>query len=225
MIGLIQTTKLVLRNHNKIDTNGIFVLGHSLGGMLIPRIAKAEAGIAGFLSLAGSTRPLEDLALEQTKYILSLGGELTDDENKMIQELEEQVTRVKSPDLNLSTPAEDLPLGVPASYWLDLRGYDPATEVKDVGKPMLILQGERDYQVTMVDFVTVFASQSTETPHPATRRRWQVSRRSRRPHQSPFRSPGSRRPACTPSPRHPESDLSMAASRPRLVARKTIGMP
>lgn len=142
----------VLKNHDKIDRNRIFVLGHSLGGMLIPRIAKAEAGIAGFISLAGSTRPLEDLLLEQTKYILSLDGELTEDEKKKIQELEEQVARVKSPDLTRSTPAEDSPLGAPASYWLDLRGYDPATEVKDVGKPILILQGERDYQVTMEDF-------------------------------------------------------------------------
>ncbi|MGH9411173.1 MAG: hypothetical protein ACRD1V_17155, partial [Vicinamibacterales bacterium] len=40
----------------------------------------------------------------------------------------------------------------PASYWLDLRGYDPPTAAKAVKQPMLILQGERDYQVTMDDF-------------------------------------------------------------------------
>jgi len=143
----------LLKKHDRIDSNRIFVLGHSLGGMLLPRIAKAESGIAGFISLAGSTRPLEDLALEQTKYILSLDGELTDDEKAKIQELEEQVARVKSPDLTQSTPAKDFPLGIPASYWLDLRDYDPAKEAKSVRKPMLVLQGERDYQVTMEDFV------------------------------------------------------------------------
>lgn len=42
--------------------------------------------------------------------------------------------------------------GVPASYWLDLRGYDPAESAKTLKQPMLILQGERDYQVTMEDF-------------------------------------------------------------------------
>lgn len=142
----------VLKNHTKIDADRIFVLGHSLGGMLIPRIAEAEEGIAGFISLAGSTRPLENLALEQTKYILSLDGELTDDEKAKLQELEEQVARVKSSDLTPSTPAKDFPLGIPASYWLDLRGYDPAEEAKNLRKPLLILQGERDYQVTMEDF-------------------------------------------------------------------------
>ncbi len=39
----------------------------------------------------------------------------------------------------------------PASYWLDLRGYDPPA-AKAVTQPMLILQGERDFQVTMDEF-------------------------------------------------------------------------
>jgi len=142
----------VVKAHNQIDRNRIFVLGHSLGGMLIPRIAKAEAGIAGFICLAGSARPLEDHVLEQTKYILSLDGELTEAEKKKLQELEQQVAQVKSPDLAASTPAKDLPLGAPAAYWLDLRGYDPAKEAKTVRTPILVLHGERDYQVTMEDF-------------------------------------------------------------------------
>lgn len=142
----------LVRTHNKIDTNRIFVLGHSLGGMLIPRIAEAEAGMAGFICLAGSARPLEDHVLEQTKYILSLDGELTEEEKTKLQELERQVAQVKSPDLAASTPAKDLPLGAPASYWLDLRGYDPAKEAKTVRTPILVLHGERDYQVTMEDF-------------------------------------------------------------------------
>src|SRR5262249_22712318 len=47
--------------------------------------------------------------------------------------------------------ADDLTLiaGAPASYWLDLRGYDPAAAAKEITVPMLVLQGERDYQVTM----------------------------------------------------------------------------
>jgi hypothetical protein len=41
--------------------------------------------------------------------------------------------------------------GAPASYWLDLRGYDPPAAAKSLTQPLLVLQGERDYQVTMVD--------------------------------------------------------------------------
>ena len=41
---------------------------------------------------------------------------------------------------------------MPPAYWLDLRGYDPPAVAKDLKQPMLVLQGERDYQVTMEDF-------------------------------------------------------------------------
>jgi fermentation-respiration switch protein FrsA (DUF1100 family) len=43
-------------------------------------------------------------------------------------------------------------MNVPASYWLDLRGYDPAGAARDLERPLLILQGGRDYQVTEDDF-------------------------------------------------------------------------
>jgi len=58
---------------------------------------------------------------------------------------------VDSPGLSLSTPDSELPFGVPAAYWLDVRGYDPVAVAAMLGKPMLILQGGRDYQVTVAD--------------------------------------------------------------------------
>jgi len=92
------------------------------------------------------------VVLEQTKYILSLHGKPTDEEQGKVRELERQIAKIKSPDLSEDTPKSELPFGAPAKYWLDLRGYEPARESKDLQKPMLILQGERDYQVTMEDF-------------------------------------------------------------------------
>lgn len=141
-----------LTAQKQIDPGRIFVLGHSLGGMLIPRIAAANDKIAGFISLAGSTRPMEDLVLEQTKYILSLEGELSDEARQQLAQIEAQVAKVKSDEFTETTPAGELPLGVPAKYWLDLRGYDPAEAAKKIAQPLLILQGERDYQVTLADF-------------------------------------------------------------------------
>ncbi len=57
--------------------------------------------------------------------------------------------RVDSPDLSPETPASELPFGVPAPYWLDLRGYDPVATATALGKPILICQGGRDYQATV----------------------------------------------------------------------------
>lgn len=141
-----------LAAHAQIDSKRIFVLGHSLGGALLPRIHAANAKVAGLISLAGATRPLEDHILEQTKYLLSLDGPPTEELRREIQKIEKQVAKVKSGEVTLETSASELPLGIPAGYWLDMREYDPATASKKLDVPLLILQGERDYQVTMTDF-------------------------------------------------------------------------
>lgn len=142
----------LLRKSARIDGKRLFVLGHSLGGMLIPRIGKRDSNIVGFIVLAGLTRPLEDTIVEQTTYIFSLDGFISEDEITQIEEYKRQADRVKDPNLSADTPSEDLPLNIAPAYWLDLRGYKPHEQAKELRRPMLILQGGRDYQVTMVDF-------------------------------------------------------------------------
>ena len=142
----------LLRSTQGIDSKRIFVLGHSLGGMLIPRIAKADPNIAGLIVMAGTTRPIEDVILEQTTYLFSLKGSTPDADKEAVGVIKRQVARVKDPKLSTSTPAKELPFGIPAAYWLDLKGYDPPRAAKELKQPMLILQGGRDYQVTMADF-------------------------------------------------------------------------
>jgi fermentation-respiration switch protein FrsA (DUF1100 family) len=102
--------------------------------------------------MAGPCRPLEDLILEQSVYLCGLDGSISAAEQSYLDLLKQQVAKVKSPDLALTTPATALPLSIPASYWLDLRGYQPALVAQKVKQPLLILQGERDYQVTTADF-------------------------------------------------------------------------
>ena len=141
-----------LQAHERIDGNRVFVLGHSLGGYLLPQIGAEEQGIAGLISLAGSARPLEEIVLEQMKYLSALNGEAAEESQQKLQELEKQVAMVKSLELKPETPAGQLPLGIPASYWLALRDYDAAERARTLQMPLLILQGQRDYQVTMDDF-------------------------------------------------------------------------
>jgi hypothetical protein len=131
----------------------IFILGHSLGGYLLPRIALAAEplGLAGFISLAGPTRSLEELILQQTNHLLSLAGDsLSAEEKKQLDELAGAVARIRAlseTDKGSTTRI----LGAMPAYWLDLRGYDPAAAAKKVTQPMLFLQGGRDYQVTAED--------------------------------------------------------------------------
>jgi uncharacterized protein len=142
----------VLAARASIDPQRIFVLGQSLGGMLLPRIAQGSKQIAGVISMAGCTRPLEDLILEQTKYLASLPGTTTEKNSKARESVERQVAQIKAADFTKKLDQSGLTVGAPWSYWRDLHSYDPAAMAKTLHVPMLILQGERDYQVTMEDF-------------------------------------------------------------------------
>jgi len=143
---------ILLQRMSGINATKIFVLGHSLGGMLVPRIGLADASIAGFVVMAGASRPLEDLILDQMKYIASLDDTITGEEKEQLEKVARQVSRVKDESLSSQTDPTELPFGAPPGYWLDLRGYAPATSAATLNRPMLILQGERDYQVTMEDY-------------------------------------------------------------------------
>jgi fermentation-respiration switch protein FrsA (DUF1100 family) len=111
-----------------------------------------DKDIAGIICLAGNSRPLEDLIVEQFTYLFSLEGELNEEKKKELETLKQQAARLKDPKLSPETPAKDLPLGLPAKYWLSFQDYRPAEVARTLKQPMLILQGERDYQVTMEDF-------------------------------------------------------------------------
>lgn len=140
-----------LRSTAGINANRIFVAGHSLGGMVAPRIGAADSKIAGLIILAGATRPLEDLIIEQTRYLLSLDGDFSTADQERLTKMETEMNKVRSltsADSNSTT----LIFGAPPSYWLDLRRYDAPASAAKLKQPLLILQGGRDYQATTADF-------------------------------------------------------------------------
>lgn len=141
----------LLRSTSGADPNRIVVLGHSLGGMLVPRIAAAGPPVAGFVVMAGAAGPFPELMVEQARYLAQADGVTSAEEQALIDQIEQLVARVAAlRPADASNPERIL--GAPASYWLDLRGYDPPAAAAQVKQPMLVLQGERDYQVTMEEF-------------------------------------------------------------------------
>ena len=134
-----------------VGAGRIFVLGHSLGATVAPRVAAAEPSVAGLVMLAGGTQPLHWAAVRQVRYLASLDPGTAAAAEPAIEAMCEQARTVDRPDLSPATPASQLPFGVPAPYWLDLRGYDPVAAAAALSQPMLILQGGRDYQVTVAD--------------------------------------------------------------------------
>ena len=150
----------LLAKQEKIDPERIFVLGHSLGGNAIPAIArelkKQPADSCGFIMMAASPRPLEELAREQNEFLYSLMPEETEEQKAekeaYLAEIEKTFSDLdKLKDLDSLTD-DDTVLGIWKSYWKWLADYDILQAAKEITQPVLLLQGEEDYQVTMEDF-------------------------------------------------------------------------
>jgi uncharacterized protein len=132
-----------------VNAKKIFLLGHSLGALAAPRIVAAAPELAGMVLLGAPGRPLEDAVIEQMTHLA--GAKPTKEVKAQLAEIKKQVALVKSEDLEPNTPSEQLPLGINANYWLDLRGYDPVEAAAASGKPVLVLTGEVDYQTTAAE--------------------------------------------------------------------------
>ena len=142
----------LMHNTESIDPKNIFVLGHSLGATVMPRIA-IDQDLSGVVMMAGITRSLEETILDQLTYLYNLTGSITEEQKQEIETLKVNVAKLKDPELVDTMSRKDMPLGIPMVYWKDLHDNNPIDIVKDLKIPLLILQGERDYQVlAAVDF-------------------------------------------------------------------------
>jgi len=141
-----------LRGHPLVQSTRVFYLGHSQGAMAGPRAGERDPKLAGLILLAGPTRDFGDVGLTQLTYIISLGGPQAEATKVMLSSYRKGLALLKSKKLTAETPSSDLPFGIPATFWLDLRPYKPHLVAKKLKMPVLVLQGEADYQVTMVDF-------------------------------------------------------------------------
>jgi dienelactone hydrolase len=135
-----------------VDSTRLFVIGHSLGGMLAPRLAQSSRKLAGIAILAGNVTPLEDLALEQVRWMADRDGNIDAAEKATITAAEKAVAAIHDPALRDTTTVTFLGAPIPGSYWLDLRNYRPEQVAAALPMAVQVLQGDRDYQVGRRDF-------------------------------------------------------------------------
>ncbi|MGW1819513.1 hypothetical protein ACWCQM_38925 [Streptomyces sp. NPDC002125] len=145
-----------------VESSRVFVAGHSMGGKVAPRVAEAEPSVAGVVILAGDAEPMHRAAVRVVGHLAALdpgpGSEA------FLAEITRQAATVETT-LSPRTPREDLPFGLSASYWLDLRSYDPVATAARLDKPLLILQGGRDYQVTVEHDLSLWREGLTGHPN------------------------------------------------------------
>jgi len=136
-----------IRGQDELDGVPTFILGHSLGAALAPEIAARDGHVAGAVLLAGPARPFWASLVDQYTYLCSI-GHITEDQ---LGKMRAQAERMRGCRLR---PGERV-LGAPASYMYDLLKHDGDAAVRTAAAlncGMLVLQGARDYQVTIDDF-------------------------------------------------------------------------
>lgn len=137
----------VLGEQRGVDRRTVFVAGHSLGGYAIPRIADRAGTPCGFIILAGTIRPLEEIFVPQARRMALVDGEISDDEASAIAELEAAVQRVSQLQPDSVLDRKLLPGRLPVAYWLDLKAHPSIAYLEAFSRPVLVLQGERDLNV------------------------------------------------------------------------------
>ena len=137
----------LLRKDKRIDPENIFIIGHSMGGMLAPRIYAEGGNYRGLVLLAGTPRKLEEVMLGQTKAITD---ELPVLLRPLLKKQAEKLQRTFDGmyDLTDAQAQKKKVAGGTTVYYFKEMGEHPAENyLRELEKPLLILQGEKDVQV------------------------------------------------------------------------------
>ena len=137
-----------LRKNEATDPHRIFVIGHSLGGAMIPYIAIRDSLLAGAIMLAPPARSPEEIATTQTEFQMRLQGRPQTEIDSVIASVVKVFSALR---VGREISYENF-LGYPTAYWHEFLRREPLLALSETNVPILILQGLRDFQVTMDDF-------------------------------------------------------------------------
>ena len=133
------------------DSQKVYLFGHSLGGMLAPKIATLYPSIKGIILAAAPAKKFQDISIEQNNYIFDLQKDTTKATRAYLNKAQSDLKASKNiTQTNLRS--DSIILGLPASYWADLNSLDQVAMAKKLDQRIFIIQGGNDFQVSSQDF-------------------------------------------------------------------------
>ena len=138
-----------LRDDNRIDSDKIYILGHSLGGMLAPRIDAEGGNFAGLIIWAGSPRNLTDIIISQNEEMIPQLGKLL----QIFAKKQFKSFKAKIDALEGMTEAESKKAkfigGASLWYLKEMADHPVSDYLKMIEKPVFILHPEKDSHVSV----------------------------------------------------------------------------
>lgn len=143
----------LLRADRRIDPDRVFLLGHSMGAMLAPRIECSGGDFRGLILLAGSPRRMEEIMLDQMAEMLAgmtgFAKNIAGKQRAKCETLFQGLYDLSDEEAK----AKKVGGGTTLYYFKEMGQPTVAQWLERTHKPMLIMQGEKDFQVKAhVDF-------------------------------------------------------------------------
>ena len=136
----------LLKDDPRIDPDQIYILGHSMGAMLAPRIDAEGADVKGLIMMAGTPYRLEEIVLRQLKQAGEERSVL-----KYVVGIENRIFSRKFGNLYSMSDEEakekKFAGGIPLYYFKEMGRKTAADYLLENSKPVLIMQGGKDFQV------------------------------------------------------------------------------
>lgn len=139
----------ILKKDSRVDKDNIFIIGHSMGAMLAPRIDAEGGDYKGLILMAGSPRKLEEIMVGQYEDVLNSTKGFV---NWIIKKQTEKTTKMLD-GLYLLTDEEakkkNMGNGMTLYYFKEMGEHAAPKYLTATQKPILIMQGEKDFQATV----------------------------------------------------------------------------
>jgi dienelactone hydrolase len=126
----------------------VFIVGHSFGAYLAPRIAAQRASLRGIVMLAPPANTLDKLILTQLAYLDEIGYPDPESAHRAREDVEQKIARMRTLAAAPSGTAAETILGYSTrDAWPDLLAYRPIDTLAALDVPALALFASNDYQV------------------------------------------------------------------------------
>ena len=138
----------LLKKDPRIDPERVFIIGHSMGGMLSPRIDAEGGNYAGLIIMAGSPRKLEEIILDQNEAALRSSKGFV---NWIVKKQVAKFAAMFDGMYELSDAEarkKEMGGGTTLYYFKEMGEHAAPNYLNSCEKPILIMQGEKDFQAT-----------------------------------------------------------------------------
>ena len=139
----------LLREDSRIDTDNIYIVGHSMGAMLAPRIDAEGGNFKGLILMAGSPRTLEKIMMDQNQMVLGqvkgITRAIVKKQVATLTDLFENLYEITDEEAK----SKKVGGGTTLYYFKEMGEHPASMYLENLEKPILVLQGEKDFQATV----------------------------------------------------------------------------